>query len=105
MSHSPLDASARGLLAHAFAVSGNRDEARRLLRELTDQQSQRFVSSYSLAAVHVGLGEHDQAFERLEQAFRDRDRGMAWIKVAPRLDPLRTDPRFTDLLRRMKLVE
>ncbi len=105
MSHSPLDASARGLLAHAFAVSGNRDEARRLLRELTDQQSQRFVSSYSLAAVHVGLGEHELAFERLEQAFRDRDRGMAWIKVAPRLDPLRTDPRFTDLLRRMKLVE
>ena len=105
ISHSPHDASARGLLAHAFAVSGDRDEARRLLRELTDQQSQRFVSSYSLAAVHVGLGEHDQAFERLEQAFRDRDRGMAWIKVAPRLDPLRSDPRFTDLLRRMKLVE
>ena len=58
MVHSPQDVSAKGLLAHAFAVSGNRDEARRLLRELTDQQGQRFVSSYSLAAVHVGLGEH-----------------------------------------------
>jgi serine/threonine-protein kinase len=102
---SPQDVSAKGLLAHAYAVSGDRDEARRLLRELTDQSNQRFVSSYSLAAIHVGLGEREPAFERLEQAFRDRDRAMPWIKVAPRLDPLRTDPRFTDLLRRMKLVD
>jgi len=105
MSLSPQDVSAKGLLAHAYAISGNQAEARRLLRELTDQSSQRFVSSYSLAAIHVGLGERDAAFELLEKALRERDRGMAWIKVAPRLDPLRADPRFTDILRRMKLID
>jgi len=105
MSLSPHDVSAKGLLAHAYAASGDRDEGRRLLRELTDQSSRRFVSSYSLAAIHVALGEREPAFERLEQALRDRDRAMAWIKVAPRLDPLRADPRFTDILRRMKLVD
>jgi len=105
MSLSPQDVSAKGLLAHAYAISGNQEEARRLLRELTDQSSRRFVSSYSLAAIHVGLGERDAALELLEKALRERDRGMAWIKVAPRLDPLRADPRFTDILRRMKLVE
>ncbi len=105
MALSPHDLSAKGLLAHAFAASGDRVEARRLLAELTEQSSQRFVSPYSLAAIHLGLGEGEPALELLEQAFRDRDRAMPWIKVAPRLDSLRSDPRFTDLLRRMNLVD
>jgi eukaryotic-like serine/threonine-protein kinase len=105
MSLSPHDVSAKGLLAHAFAASGDRDEARRLLRELTDQSARRFVSSYSLAAIHIGLGEIEPALELLERSYRDRDRALPWIKVAPRLDPVRGEPRFTDLLRRMKLIE
>ena len=52
--------------------------------------------------MYAGLGETDRAFEMLNRAFDTRDRGMSWIRVAPRLDPLRADPRFTDLLRRMK---
>lgn len=96
------DLSASSLLAHAYAVSGRRDEARRLLRELEDAAGDRYVSPYSLAAVHAGLGDVDRAFEMLHRALDSKDRGMAWILVAPRLDPLRADPRFTDLLRRMK---
>jgi tetratricopeptide (TPR) repeat protein len=100
----PTDLSAKGLLIHAYAVSGQQDEARRLLAELVQQSSVRFVSPFSMATIHLGLGETDRAFEFLEKAIESRDRAMPWIKVAPRLDPLRGDPRFTDLLRRMKFV-
>ena len=96
------DLYAKTLLAHTYAVSGRTDESRRLLSELAAGAGDRYVSAYSLAAVYAGLGESDRAFEMLGRAFESRDRGMAWILVAPRFDPLRADPRFSDLLRRMK---
>ena len=102
---SPGDLTATGLLAHAYAKSGRRDEATHLIRELMEQSKTRYVSPYTMAAIHVGMGDTEQAFENLEKAFTSRDRGMVWIKVAPRLDALRSDPRFSDILRRMKLPE
>ena len=98
------DLAGAALLAHALAVSGRTPEARMLLGELEAKAPARYLSPYSVAAVHVGLGETDRAFERLEEAFRIRDRGMIWIKVAPRFDPIRPDPRMSALLTRMKLV-
>ena len=97
------DLTALALEAHLFAVSGRPDEARRLLADLEAGGKDRYLPRYSVAAVHAGLGEHDAAFENLERALETRDRGMVWIKVSPRLDPLRPDPRFSDLLRRMRL--
>ena len=96
------DLASASLMAHTFAVSGQTDKARALLEELESEK--RYLSPYSVAAVHVALGEHDLAFERLEQAYRTRDRGMVWVKVAPRLDPIRPDPRFSTILRRMKFA-
>jgi len=96
------DLASASLMAHTFAVSGRTDKARALLAEL--HKEKRYLSPYSVAAVHVALGEHDVAFERLEEAYRTRDRGMVWVKVAPRLDPIRPDPRFSSILRRMKLA-
>ena len=96
------DLASASLMAHTYAVSGQTDKARALLREL--EAEKRYLSPYSVAAVHVALGEHDLAFEKLEEAYRIRDRGMVWVKVAPRLDPIRPDPRFTSILRRMKLA-
>ena len=104
-SFSPGDLTATGLLAHAYAVSGRLDEAKHLVNELTEQSKTRYVSPYTMAAIHVGMGDTEKAFENLEQAFASRDRGMVWIKVAPRLDPLRSDPRFSEILRRMKLPQ
>ena len=100
-----LDLSAAGLLAHAYAVSGRKDEARRMVGELLEHAKSRYVAPFLLAAIHVGLGDADKAFEYLEHAYRERDRGMVWIKVSPRFDPVRHDPRFSDLLRRMRLAE
>ena len=62
------------------------------------------VSPYSVANIHVALGDRDQAFAWLERALEDRDRMMTSLAVHPRLDPLRSDPRFADLLARMNLA-
>ncbi len=86
-------------LAHAHARSGNREEATRILRQLEDISKKRFVSCYAVAAVYVAMGDADRAFEWLRRAVRDRDRALIWLKVGPRFDPLRSDPRFQDLLR------
>jgi serine/threonine-protein kinase len=99
----PRELSAKALLAHAFAVSGRAGQARAILEELKVASATRYVAAYSLAAIHVGLGEADAAFDLLEQAYRARDRGMVWLKVSPRFDPLRGHPRFQELLRRMRL--
>jgi serine/threonine protein kinase/Tfp pilus assembly protein PilF len=97
------DLSASAQLAHALAISGRTEEARKALADLAEQSKTRYVSPFSVGAVHVGLGETDRAFEYLDQAYRTRDRGMISLRVSPRLDPIRPDPRFSDLLRRMRL--
>ncbi|HET9951583.1 MAG TPA: protein kinase [Candidatus Eisenbacteria bacterium] len=99
------DLSAKALLAHAYAVAGRTADARALLEELRAAGRTRYVSRYALAAVHTGLGETGEALDLLEQAFTLRDRGMTWLAVSPRLDPLRSEPRFKELLRRMRLPE
>jgi len=95
-----------GALGHAYAVSGRRAEALRVLNELKEQSKRRFVPSYEIAVIYAGLGDMDQAFAWLERAFRDRD--SSWlvdVRVDPRFDLLHSEPRFRDLLRRMKLPD
>lgn len=94
--------SAMAALGHGHAVAGRIGEARRSLRQLEELAKERYVSSYDVAVVLTGLGEKDQAFVRLGEAYEQRDGWMAfWLKVDPRLDPLRSDARFRDLLRRV----
>jgi DNA-binding winged helix-turn-helix (wHTH) protein/TolB-like protein/Flp pilus assembly protein TadD len=90
-------------LAYAYAKMGRKDEAKRLLEELKHLSTQRYVSSALIANIFVGLGDKDRAFEWLEKGYEERDFRMIFLKVAPMLDNLRSDPRFTDLLRRMGL--
>jgi tetratricopeptide (TPR) repeat protein len=94
--------SATAALGYGYAVAGRKDEARRCLRELQELGKERYVSSYDVAVILTGLGENDQALVRLGEAYERRDGWLAfWFKVDPRLDPLRSDPRFQDLLRRV----
>jgi tetratricopeptide (TPR) repeat protein len=90
-------------LGHAYARAGKHTEARKLLYELKEHSKQRYVSWYDFAAIYAGLGEKDQAFALLEKAYEQRDPKVTWAKVDPSLDPLRSDPRFQDLLRRIGL--
>lgn len=90
-------------LAHALAVSGRRNDAVKLLDELNDSSKRRYVSPYDLALIHIGLGDNDRAFEMLERAYQERSSALSWLKVDPRLAPLRSDPRFANLMSRVGL--
>jgi tetratricopeptide (TPR) repeat protein len=91
-------------LARAYAVSGRRAEARQTLEELLARAKRHHVSAYTVATIYTGLRDKDQAFAWLEKAYEDRSWYMASLKVDPQLDALRSDPRFSSLLRRMNLA-
>jgi eukaryotic-like serine/threonine-protein kinase len=92
------------VLGHAYAVAGRKKDAQKLLDELTDESRGRKPSSYDIAVIYTGLGEHEKAIEWLEKAYEERNEYLSYIKADPRFDPLRTDPRFQDILRRMGLA-
>jgi TolB-like protein/Tfp pilus assembly protein PilF len=86
--------------AEAHARLGNRDVTLKILSQLQSSSDQ-YVSPSSIAFIYSSLGETDQAFSWQEKAYEERDASLAWVKVAPESDALRSDPRFADLLRRM----
>lgn len=91
------------LLGHAQAVSGNKSEARKILGELQDLRSRRYVSPSTVAAIHAALGEKDEAFNWLERAYEERDVWLMNLKVDPVFSKIRDDARFQDLLTRSGL--
>lgn len=92
---------ATAALAHVYALSGRTDEARQMLNKLRALSPQRYVSSYDLAIIYVGLDDKDKAFEWLQNAYADRSVWLTGIQVEPMLDSLRPDPRFAELVRRI----
>jgi tetratricopeptide (TPR) repeat protein len=88
-------------LGHAYAVAGKRAEARKVIVELEQLSKRKYVSPYFIAVIYTGLGERDQAFTWLEKAYQERHQYMTLIGVEPLFDPLRSDPRFAALLRRL----
>jgi tetratricopeptide (TPR) repeat protein len=92
-----------GVLGHAYAASGRKGEALKILGELKEMSKQNYVSPYDLAVLYTGLGEKDRAIEQLNKAYEERAGWIINLKVEPLFDPLRLDPRFADLLRRMGL--
>jgi TolB-like protein/DNA-binding winged helix-turn-helix (wHTH) protein/Flp pilus assembly protein TadD len=88
-------------LGHVYAVTGKKSEARTVLDELKQASEQEYVAAPSVALIYAGLGEKDQAFAWLEKGYEQRAFQMQWIKLEPRWDSLRSDPRFQDLIRRI----
>jgi tetratricopeptide (TPR) repeat protein len=101
LKQTPGAAFALGHLGNTYARAGRVREDRQCLRKLKQRLNADKVGTYEVAFIHAGLGEKDQAFEWLEKAYEERDQGLSFLKVDPPLDPLRSDPRFQDLLRRM----
>ncbi len=91
-------------LAYAYALAGQKDEARKILKQLKEKSEQQYVSPFDFALIYMGLGDKDQAFEWFNKTFDENPYRIAFVKVNPRFDSLRSDPRFTLLLRRMKLA-
>jgi len=91
------------LLGRDYALAGNQTEARKLLTQLLQLSRQTYVPPYFFATLYAALGEKDTAFRWLEKAYSERDPYLAFIKVDPEIDPLRSDTRFQELLRDMDL--
>ncbi len=82
---------------------GKRDDAQQVLAELIKKSEQTYVSDYDVAVIYAGLGDRDQAFAWLEKAVEQHSFWLSWLKLDPRLDPLRSDPRFSHLLQRVRM--
>ena len=92
-------------LGYTLAAAGRRDEAFEVLAKLKRLAGEQYVSPYFMALVNVGLGDHDEAFAWLERACEARDEWLIWLGTEPKLDRLRNDPRYNDLLGRVGLME
>ena len=92
-------------LGHAYAVSGRSAEAREVIEALMALAAESYVSPYNVATVYAGLGEDDEVFAWLEEAYDERSRSLAWLNVAREYDRLRADPRFESLVRRIGLPQ
>jgi serine/threonine-protein kinase len=105
LANSPDNMFTLSELGYAYAKSGRKAEAQKVLDQLNELSKRKFVPAISAVIIYVGLGEKDKAFEWLEKAYEDRSLGgpLASLKVDPLFDPLHSDPRFTDLLRRVNL--
>jgi len=92
---------ALGHMGNAYARWGRVTEARALIPRLQDHIHKNGIGTYEISLIYAGLGDKDSAFEWLEKASVVRDKGLTFLKVDPCLDPLRSDPRFLELLRRV----
>lgn len=99
------DGNANGLmgLAYVYALAGRRREADESLNKLLELSKQRYVSPGQIGIIYIARGEKDKAFERLEEANKVYDLNIMRMKVERRFDPIRSDPRFDDLVRRIGL--
>jgi tetratricopeptide (TPR) repeat protein len=91
----------RSSLGHAYGIAGKTEKAREILRLLEERSRTGYVPSYYFALVHAGLGEKTEALDWLERAYQERSTILAYLQIDPRLTPLRSDPRFLDLARRI----
>ncbi|MFN0084998.1 MAG: protein kinase domain-containing protein [Blastocatellia bacterium] len=91
-------------LGYVYGVAGRKDEARKTLAELQERAKREHISEYGLAMIYAGLGEKDQAIAELQKAYDARDEYMPYLNIDPFFDSLRSDQRFTNILRRLKLA-
>jgi tetratricopeptide (TPR) repeat protein len=92
-------------LGYIYAMAGEQEKAREILNYYLDLSKKEFVWSISIAFIYVGLDDMDMAMEWFEKSYRERGGGFNELKVHPMLDPIRSDPRFQDLLRRVNLSD
>jgi len=90
-------------LRQAFTVSGMRGFWQKQLDLLLERSKRQHVSAAIIGQYYARLGEREQAFQWLEKAYQERDGLMIWLRVDPRWDGLRSDPRFADIVRRVGL--
>jgi TolB-like protein/Flp pilus assembly protein TadD len=101
--HSAYDSRYVATLGHVCAKAGQAEEARRILDEFAARSKEEYVASSHFALVHAGLDARDRMFEWLEKACQEHDSMLLYTLTSPLLAPMRSDPRFVDLVRRVGL--
>jgi len=91
----------KAFLGAAYALAGEENKAEHILGQLVAQDVKRRMSGYYISVIYAALGNHDMTFRWLEKAYADRSVGFIWLRVEPRFDALRGDPRFEQLLMRI----
>ncbi|MCA1607297.1 MAG: tetratricopeptide repeat protein, partial [Acidobacteria bacterium] len=92
-------------LGHLYGLMERKQQANEILTELRTRARQENISGYQIALIHIGLGETKEAVGALQQAYRERSTLLGYLKMDPRLDPLRNDPGFQELLLRIGLAQ
>ncbi len=92
-----------GVLIRAYVLTGRRADANRLLAELKTRKKAGYVPAAAFVNAYLGLGDNDEAFASLEQAYKEQSNILQFLKVHPYFDPIRGDPRFADLIHRVGL--
>jgi len=96
--------AATGVLIRAYAHAGRRSDALRLLAELKRRRKAGYIPAAAFVNAYLGLGDNEQAFYWLEQAYKEQSNILQFVKSHPYFDPIRSDPRFADLARRVGLA-
>ena len=97
------DAISLAYLAHALGRAGQASRARAILKKLLARRAGEYIAEFVFFLVYSGLGDRDAAFKCLEKCYAERDGRLFWLQVVPCFEPLRDDPRFADLARRLGL--
>jgi serine/threonine-protein kinase len=92
-------------LAHVYGTAGRRQDAEREIAKLLERRKNSFVPAGNIAFAYAGLGDHDDAFRWLDLAIQDHSEFLDYLKVEPGFDPIRSDPRFAQVLRRIHLLD
>ena len=100
---SPNSSLMLAALGRGYAVAGDKDNAEKILEDLTKHSARQYVSPFYVALVVSGLRQNDHALDWLDKAYQDRSNGLIFLKVDPELDSLRSNPRFQALQRRVAL--
>jgi TolB-like protein/Tfp pilus assembly protein PilF len=90
-------------LGYVDARLGKQTEAQKIIDQLNERATREYIDPGLITYVYIGLGDKDQAFAWMEKAYQERSGIIGWLQIEPHFDPLRSDPRFTELLRRMGL--
>ena len=102
---SPLKPIGLFVEGYAEARAGRRSDADATIGRMKELAKTVYIRPYYLAAIYAAMGDNDHAFTELERSFQERDCYLPRMRVDPALDPIRADPRFKDLLKRMNLAD
>jgi TolB-like protein/Tfp pilus assembly protein PilF len=99
------DPSTKGYIGLWLALSGDRDGAKKLLEEMKQDSTGRYVQSFSFGMIHIGFGEKEKALDWLEKEVEERGSATRYFATAGELDDLHTEPRFKAMLKQLNLPE